>query len=109
MSPGPPDKEHMIAMYNLQLLQTAFRPRPPTSKIQIATYYKKAGSQDNSLNSLNLDMRPHLHKELEMCGQNQGRWYSEVPSYVWMLLLRVTLRLLQGRPKMAERKTQDML
>ena len=75
MSPGPPDKEHMVAMYNLQLLQTAFQPRPPTSKIQIATHCKRAGSQDNSLNSLNLDVRPHLHKELEMCGQNKGRWY----------------------------------
>lgn len=50
-----------------------------------------------------------MHKELEMCGQNKDRWYLKVPSYVWMLLLRVTLRLLQGRPEMAERKTQDML
>ena len=80
MSPGPPDKEHVVAMYNLQLLQTTFHPRPPTSKIQIATHYKRARSQDNSLNSLNLNVRAHLRKELEMCGQNKGRWYVDVPS-----------------------------
>ena len=80
MSPEPPDKEHVVAMYNLKLLQTTFRPLPPTSKVQIATHYKRARSQDNSLNSLNLNVRPYLHKELEMCGQNKGRWYLEVPS-----------------------------
>lgn len=32
-----PYKEQLMAMYNLQLLQTAFRPRPPTTKIQIAS------------------------------------------------------------------------
>lgn len=37
MSPGAPYKERLVAMYNLQLLQTAFHPRPPTSKIQTAS------------------------------------------------------------------------
>lgn len=100
---------YLIAMFNLQLLQTALLPHPSTSKIQIATL----GKNGLSVNSQNLDKKPQLQMKLEKYGHNKGRGLEAtlklVPSQVWMVLLKVKLRLLRGRCEMVEGQKWDLL
>lgn len=88
--------------YNLPPLQTAFYPRPPTSKIQIATHCKNQAFR-TILWSLWIWMWGHTCiKKLEKCGQDKGRRYLEISSQVTGLYAAS-----QGEVEATSRQTWD--
>lgn len=106
MSPESPYKGHVRATHNLHLFQIAFPLHPSTSKIQIATPCKnRLSGQFTELSESGHETATAKWNWRSMVKIKAERLQAPpklVLSQVWMMLLKVKLRLLQDRCEIVE-------